>query len=189
MKPVHALDPPTASLQDLLARCAVRDRAAFVALYQATSANLFGVVLRILKKRHWAEEVLQEGFIKIWHHAGSYEPSRGAPMTWMMNIARNQALDLRRRAAFRAELDAAPVDDDLPAHSQDPEDETAVSADLLRLRRCLQPLAEAQRACLLLVHHEGYTPVEVARKKRLPLGTVKTWIRRGLIRVRECMQS
>src|SRR5688572_19472142 len=92
------------NLQDLIARCALRDQAAFVALYEATSANLYGIALRILKTRHWAEEVLQEGFVKIWQHARDYDQNRGAPMTWMINIIRNQALDLRRRADFRAQM-------------------------------------------------------------------------------------
>jgi RNA polymerase sigma-70 factor, ECF subfamily len=179
----------SATLHNLLARCALRDRAAFGALYQATSANLFGVALRIVKKRHWAEEILQEAFLKIWNHAPSYDPNRGAPMTWMINVVRNQALDLRRRADVRAELNAVPVEDDLPAASGNPAQEAAVSAELARLRHCLQRLAEDQRACILLVYHEGYTPTEVARRQRLPLGTVKTWVRRGLMRVRECLQA
>lgn len=176
-------------LTELLARCALRDRAAFTALYQATSANLFGIALRIVRRRQLAEEVLQEAFLKIWHRAASFDFSRGAPMTWMINVVRNQALDLIRRADVRAERDALPSEqmqiaaDDNPAHSAD------VSADLVRLRRCLQQLAEDQRDCMLLVYHEGYTPAEISRKQRLPLGTVKTWVRRGLIRVRECLQQ
>jgi RNA polymerase sigma-70 factor (ECF subfamily) len=176
-------------LPDLLARCALHDRAAFAALYEATSAHLFGVALRILRTRHWAEEVLQEAFLKIWHHAPSYDPNRGAPMTWMINIVRNQAFDLKRRADVRAEIDAVPVDEALPAAGANPATEAVVSDELTRLRRCLQRLADDQQACILLVYHEGYSPAEVARRKRLPLGTVKTWVRRGLIRVRECMQA
>jgi RNA polymerase sigma-70 factor, ECF subfamily len=176
------------TLQDLIARCALRDQAAFVALYEATSANLFGVALRILKTRQRAEEVLQDGFVKIWQRAGDYDLNRGAPMTWMINIVRNQALDACRRADFRAQQNAIPLDDSLPDHADGPAEEAIMNDELARLRRCLQLLGEEQRACLLLVHHEGYTPAEVARRKRLPLGTVKTWIRRGLIRLRECMR-
>jgi RNA polymerase sigma-70 factor (ECF subfamily) len=179
--------PP--ELTDLLARCALRDRAAFAALYQATSANLFGIALRIVVKRHWAEEVLQEAFLKIWNHAPSYDANRGAPMTWMINVVRNQALDLKRRADVRAELTAVPVEEMPIAGTDNPVHDAAVTAELARLRRCLQQLADDQRACMLLVYHEGYTPAEIARKKRLPLGTVKTWVRRGLIRVRECLQA
>src|ERR1044071_9410237 len=99
-------------LQHLLARCALRDRAAFVELYRATSAHLNGIALRILRNRQWAEEVLQDAFVKIWHHAGDYEASRGTAMTWMINIVRNQALDLTRRVDFRAQLDPEPVDEE-----------------------------------------------------------------------------
>lgn len=175
-------------LQHLLARCALRDRAAFLALYEATSANLFGIALRILKKRHWAEEVLQESFVKIWQHAGGYDANRGAAMTWMINIVRNQALDLRRRADFRSQLNALPADEVLADSETGPADNVEASAQLERLRRCLQRLGEDQRATVLMVHHEGYTPNEVAQKKHIPIGTVKTWIRRGLVRLRECMR-
>lgn len=183
----HSQPPP--SLTDLLARCALRDRAAFGGLYRATSANLYGIAVRIVRTRHWAEEVLQEAYVKIWNHAPSYDPNRGAPMTWMINIVRNQALDLKRRADVRAELNAVPVDEAPLASADNPAQDTAVSEELARLRRCLAQLAEAQRACILLVYHEGCTPAEVSRRKRLPLGTVKTWLRRGLIRVRECLQQ
>jgi RNA polymerase sigma-70 factor, ECF subfamily len=181
-------NPPT-PLHDLIARCGLRDRAAFVALYQATSANLFGVALRILKRRPWAEEVLQEAYLKIWNHAPSYQAHRGAPMTWMINVVRNQALDLKRRADVRAEIDAVPVDEDMPGELETPGEAAATNADLARLRGCLGRLAEAQRQCLLLVYHQGHTPAEVARLQSLPLGTVKTWVRRGLARVRECMHA
>ncbi len=176
-------------LPDLLARCTLRDRQAFAALYQATSAKLFGIALRIVKTRHWAEEVLQEAFVKIWQHAGDYNAGRGAPMTWMINIVRNQALDTLRRADFRAQMKTAPIEDTLPDPANGPAAEAEFSDELTRLRRCMERLGEAQRACLMLVHHEGYTPADVAQRKRLPLGTVKTWIRRGLMRVRECMQA
>jgi len=181
-------DNPAERLRHLLARCALRDRAAFVDVYHATSANLHGVALRILKNRHWAEEVLQDAFVKVWQHAAEYNPQRGAAMTWMINIVRNQALDLCRRADFRAQADAAEVDEALPDEARGPAEDAVANDELARLRRCLDLLGDDQRACLLLVHHEGYTPAEVARKRRFPLGTVKTWIRRGLIRVRDCMR-
>jgi RNA polymerase sigma-70 factor (ECF subfamily) len=177
-----------ASLEDLLARCALRDRQAFAALYAATSANLFGIALRILKTRPWAEEVLQESFVKVWQHADRYDAARGAPMTWLINIVRNQALDTLRRADFRADQRSAPIEDTMPDAADGPLDASAMSDELARLQRCLDRLAADQRACVMLVHHEGYTPAEVAKHRKLPLGTVKTWIRRGLIRVRECMQ-
>lgn len=176
-------------LQHLLGRCALRDRAAFVELYHATSANLNGVALRILKNAQWAEEVLQDAFVRIWQNAGDYEASRGAAMTWMINIVRNAALDLVRRADYRAHLDPAPLDEEWADHAAGPADAALMSAELARLRRCLERLSEEQRATVLLVHHEGYSPVEIARKRNVPLGTVKTWVRRGLLALRECMRA
>ena len=175
-------------LQHLLARCALRDRAAFVELYRATSANLNGVALRIVRDRQWAEEVLQDAYVKVWQHAGDYEASRGAAMTWMINIVRNQALDLVRRADYRAQLHADPVDEERADDALRPDDLALVSDELARLRRCLARLSEDQRSIVLLVHHEGYTPVEISQKQGLPLGTVKSWVRRGLISLRECMR-
>jgi RNA polymerase sigma-70 factor (ECF subfamily) len=176
-------------LQYLLARCALSDRAAFVELYRATSANLNGVALRILKDRQRAEEVLQDAFVKVWQHAGDYEPSRGSAMTWMVNIVRNGALDMMRRADYRAEVNAAPVDEEWADHGPGPAEAAVMSDELARLRRCLARLTDDQRATVLRVHHEGYTPVDLARERGLALGTIKSWVRRGLISLRECMHG
>lgn len=173
-------------LEDLVSRCALRDEPAFVALYEATSAKLFAVVLRILRTRHWAEEVLQETYMNVWRYAGNYNAGRGAPMTWLINIARNQALDFLRRSEFRGQKGERVPEEELRA-DDDPQQDAQMSAELARLRGCLEGLGEQQRRCLLLVHHEGYSPVEVAEQQKLPLGTVKTWIRRGLMRLRECL--
>lgn len=175
-------------LADLIARCVLRDEAAFVALYHATSAKLYAVILRIVKQRHWAEEVLQEAYVNVWRHARGYHSGRGAPMTWLINIARNQALDFLRRAEYRAYTREDPVAvDDLDTPDAGPHAQAVVSAELARLRRCLEQLKEPQRRCLLLVHHEGFSPVEVAKRQGVPLGTVKTWVRRGLLSLRECL--
>jgi RNA polymerase sigma-70 factor, ECF subfamily len=181
---------PTAdSLTDLIGRCALRDEKAFVSLYRATSAKLFAVILRIVDKRHWAEEVLQEGYMNIWRYAGSYNASRGAPMTWMINIARNQALDFLRRTEYRAAKREEAAEETLTAPDLGPMQQAQMSAELARLRRCLETLAERQRRCVLLVHHQGYSPAEAAKREGVPIGTVKTWIRRGLIRLRECLNA
>src|SRR3546814_9855681 len=104
MKPTASRDIPSDAshhLSQLLARCSLGDQAAFAGLYEATSAKLFGVALRILRREAWAEEALQEAYVKIWRHAESYNPERGRPMTWMINVVRNQALDLLRRGDYR----------------------------------------------------------------------------------------
>ena len=181
--------PDTQPLGVLIGRCALRDENAFVALYQATSSKLLGVILRIVVQRHWAEEVLQEGYLNIWRHADSYNASRGAPMTWMTNIMRNQAFDFLRRAEYRAYRRETSDEETLVGPNPGPQQQTETSAELARLHRCLETLAERQRRCVLLIHHEGFTPVEVAQREAVPLGTVKTWVRRGLMRLRECLSE
>lgn len=174
-------------LAQLIGRCALRDQQAFVALYQATAAKLFGIVLRILKSEARAEEALQEIYLKIWNAAGSYHAGRGRPMTWMINIARNQALDLRRAAVSRHEEQHEALEFDL-ASDADPMHDSETAAALARLQHCLDALSADQQACLLLVYHQGYTPSEVARHRKWPLGTVKTWLRRGLMSLRDCLK-
>ena len=176
-------------LADLIGRCALRDENAFVTLYRATSAKLLGVILRIVVQRHWAEEVLQEGYLNVWRHAGSYNAGRGAPMTWMTNIMRNQAFDLLRRAEYRGKRRETELEETLAASNAGPQQQTEMSAELARLHRCLEKLGEQQRRCVLLIHHEGYSPAEAAQREAVPLGTVKTWVRRGLIRLRECLSA
>lgn len=175
-------------LTELLAACALNDQKAFARLYQMTSANLYGVVLRILNREAWADDCLQEAFIKIWKSAESYRPYLAAPMTWMMTIARNQALDhLRRRRrevmsadsdGFREEVDPDPL----------PLDRLSRSDEGVRLQDCLDRLNENQRQTIALAYFKGLTHEELANRTDAPLGTVKTWIRRGLEQLRRCLE-
>ncbi|MCU7845344.1 MAG: sigma-70 family RNA polymerase sigma factor [Candidatus Thiodiazotropha sp. (ex Monitilora ramsayi)] len=175
-------------LTELLAACALNDQKAFARLYQMTSANLYGVVLRILNREAWAEDCLQEAFVKIWNNAESYRPYLAAPMTWMMTIARNQALDqLRRRRrevmesdghTFLEEADTDPL----------PLDNLTQSDEGLRLKACLELLNENQRQMIALAYFKGLTHDELANQTDAPLGTVKTWIRRGLAQLRRCLE-
>lgn len=181
--------PDTQSLADLIGRCALRDGNAFVSLYRATSPKLFGVILRIVVQRHWAEEILQEGYLNVWRYAGSYNAGRGAPMTWMANIMRNQAFDFLRRAEYRANRRETTAEETFPSASPGPQQQTETSAELARLHRCLDKLGEQQRRCVLLIHHEGFSLAEAAKREAVPLGTVKTWVRRGLTRLRECLSA
>lgn len=175
-------------LEPLIARCALGDQLAFQALYQATSAKLFAVSIRILKSEARAEEALQEAYLKIWHAAESYSTRRGKPMTWLINIVRNQSLDLLRASTARQEDKTDPLDVNLIANDN-PLDESEISDELRRLLDCLRPLSAAQRDCILLSYHAGYTPSEIAHRRAWPLGSVKTWLRRGLASVRECLSS
>lgn len=172
----------------LLSRCSLGDQVAFAALYDATSAKLYGVALRILRREAWAEEALQEAYVKIWRHAESYNPARGRPMTWMINVVRNQALDLVRRADYRAQEEEWDPDKDQRMSTDNPAVLAETSQEMQRVLGCLGLLGEEQRDCILLSYHQGLTPTEVADRLQRPVGTVKTWIRRGLIRVRECLE-
>lgn len=175
-------------LDDLLSRCALRDQQAFAALYRASAPKLFAVAVRITRRRDWAEEVLQESFVNIWHHAPGYDASRSAPMTWMTTIVRNRALDWLRRPRETESEDAealiAAVADDGPGP-----DELYAQADQAgRLAECLEHLTAEQRRSITLAFFQGLSHGELAGQLGKPLGTVKTWIRRGLERLKSCLE-
>ncbi len=176
------------SLETLLRATARGDRPAFARLYGMTSAKLFGVSLRILKRRDWSEDVLQEVFLRIWNNAAAYRPEKGSPMTWMITIARNRALDWHRRARAEPRLDEA-AEPDLQAHPNPaPLDWTLAGAETREIKRCLDELDTEPRDCIVLAFVEGYTHQELAQRTNRPVGTVKSWIRRGLGRLKECLQ-
>jgi RNA polymerase sigma-70 factor (ECF subfamily) len=179
-----------AELTDLLARCALQDRRAFEQLYRATSAQLFGIVLRIVRNRDLASEVLQEGYVKIWRRAGDYRPDKAQPMTWMAAVVRHQAIDLLRRTVHDP-VATDPVEELhwLADDAVGPAEEVQQGDDNARLRRCLGDLPDAQRQALLLAYFDGLTHEELAGRLATPLGTVKSWVRRGLMRLKSCLES
>ena len=173
-------------LEALLARVALRDRKAFTDLYRRTSAKLFGVCLRILNERTEAEEALQEAYVKVWRNADRFVRERASPITWMAAIARNQAIDsIRTRKPA-----AAPVEEilDLGDGRPSPEALTLAADDGRALRSCLEELQDKQRAAIREVYFGGLTYDELARRTETPLGTVKSWIRRGLARLKDCLE-
>jgi RNA polymerase sigma-70 factor (ECF subfamily) len=177
-----------ARLRELLAACALQDRQAFAGLYELSSAKLYGVVLRILNREEWAQDCLQETYIKVWNRAGSYRPHLAAPMTWISTIARNQALDMlrRRREVNESDVSFLPEETD-----QDPlpQDALQLSDEGKRLDRCLSELQSGQRQIIALAYFKGLTHEELATRTGTPIGTVKTWIRRGLTQLKRCLQS
>jgi RNA polymerase sigma-70 factor (ECF subfamily) len=179
-------DAAQARLAQLLARSALGDRAAFAELYRAVSPKLFAVSLRIVRERPLAEEALQDSFVNIWKHAGDYAQAKSAPTTWMTAIVRNRSLDIVRRT--REEPD---VDDALAARLVDehasPALEAAARGDAHSIRRCLDELDAEQRQTIALAFFHGLTHSELAAHLRRPLGTVKTHIRRGLLKLRDCL--
>ena len=178
---------PADPLQDLLKACAQRDRVAFSKLYQASAAKLYGVALRILRREDWAEEVLQECYVSVWRHAPEYRADRAAPMTWLTSIVRNRCLDWLRRPNPEPLADEAleALESDAPG----PLAQLEGRRDSAALARCLGGLEAKQRQAIALAFFDGLSHGELARHLREPLGTVKTWVRRGLARLRSCLET
>jgi RNA polymerase sigma-70 factor (ECF subfamily) len=173
-----------------MARCVLRDQRAFRDLYRHTSAKLYAVALRIVRRDDWAEEVLQESFVNIWNHIAEYSAARSAPLTWMTAIVRNRSLDwLRRPNLERGDEDydllVEAVADDAPG----PDLLLGASRDARALAECLKQLTGNQRQTIILAYTHGLSHGELAQHLKEPLGTVKTWIRRGLDRLKGCMDA
>ena len=177
-----------ARLMELLARTALADQRAFAELYRLTSPHLYAVALRILREAALAEEVLQESFVNIWHHAGSYVAAKSQPLTWLTSIVRNRCLDqLRRR-----ELETVTMDDEeegvaIAAEDPTPLDMLLSGADTRAVRGCVETLEPTQKQAIALAFFQGLSHSELAAHLRQPLGTVKSWVRRGLERLRDCL--
>jgi RNA polymerase sigma factor (sigma-70 family) len=183
----------------LLARIAARDgarrpgdaEAALRELYDLTSGRLYGVALRVVGNREWAEDVLQETFLNIWRAAADYRSVLSPPLAWLGLMARSRALDfLRRRASERAdagvELDEA-MTETLPGESPNPMDTSQASEQAWALHECLRKLEARERELVSLAYFRDLSHSELARQLRLPLGSVKTWVRRALEQLRGCL--
>ena len=182
--------PAAEQLSDLLARCALRDQRAFATLYQFSSAKLFAVAVRITRRRDWAEEVLQEAFVNIWNHTASYNPAKSAPMTWMTAIVRNRALDwLRKPREVEIDEEHEELMASIPDESPGPEELLRRSLEAGELAECMKSLTEEQQRSVTLAFFYGLSHGELAEQMRKPLGTVKTWIRRGLDRLKGCLEE
>jgi RNA polymerase sigma-70 factor, ECF subfamily len=181
-------DALAARLAALLGQCALKNQRAFADLYGLTSAKLYGVALRILRRQDWAEEVLQECYVSIWNHAGHYAAQKSAPLTWMTSIVRNRCLDWLRRP--RNETGGEEYDIAVEAWQDDgpgPMEQLMAAADAKALARCLEQLESKQRQSIMLAFFHGLSHTELASHMRQPLGTVKTWVRRGLERLKTCL--
>ena len=187
--------PSNEDLTRLLARTAARDHAAFKELYDLTSAHLFGVALRILNRRERAEEVLQEAYVNVWNQAGSYAAGLSAPMTWLTSVVRNKALDWLRHLKRADESTLVLIDDagedyldQMADPRADPQELLSQATEGLRLRHCLGTLDAPQRQSLALAYYDGLSHSELATHLNAPLGTVKAWVRRGLDKLKQCLE-
>ena len=188
-----------AELPHLLSRVALGDRAAFDTLYRCTSAHLLAVVLRIQQDRAQAEEVLQEVYINVWRAAHSFNPALSQPSTWLISIARHRAIDsLRRKASSPDTLSstARGTDDDdgddmldhVPDDAPGPLEQLALATRARALDQCMQSLTAEQKSSLALAYYQGLSHSEVAEQMGHPLGTIKSWVRRGMQSLKACLE-
>lgn len=174
-------------IADLLLKVAAQDRAAFRVLYSDSAPKLMGVLLRILGQRHEAEDALQEVFTRVWLKAGRYDATKGRGMTWMIALARNLAIDrLRARpnhVSDDAALDAAP--------DTNPRAETVLiaSGEARRINDCMASLEPDKAAALKGAYLNGLSYIDLAKRHDVPLNTIRTWLRRSLLKLKECMGS
>lgn len=174
------------ALVELMRACAGGDQAAFATLYRRTSDKLFGICVRMLRERGEAEDALQDVYTNVWRRAGSFDPARANAMTWLITLARNQCID-RLRRHHEEQLDDSAAqriidpDPDPAAHSE-------ISEQRQRLERCLATLAGQQREAVRAAFFTGATYNQLANRLDVPLATMKSWIRRSLIRLRECLE-
>jgi RNA polymerase sigma-70 factor, ECF subfamily len=178
----------SAELVWLLAAVAKGDKAAFERLYAATRAKLYGVVLRILRRTDLADEVIQEAYLKIWTSAGQFNPTLAAPITWMVAIARNRAIDtIRRKSELSIEEESDAME--VAAETSDPLAGRELTEELKRLLTCMGRLDAERQRLVLLAYYSGWTREQLAAKFEKPVNTIKTWLRRSLAEIRECLGS
>jgi RNA polymerase sigma factor (sigma-70 family) len=174
-------------LASLLAAISRGDRQAFSKLYERTSAKLYGICVRLMGNEAEAQEVLQEAYVTVWRKAGRFEPAKASPITWLVVLARNTAVDrLRRRHATLEGLDAAAdvADDDPSAFNL-----LADAEDAARLYQCIETLDDRARAMIRSAFIDGASYPQLAAREGVPLGTMKSWIRRGLQSLRRCLEQ
>lgn len=181
--------PDKHALHELIARTALRNQAAFAELYRLTAPRLYGVALRLLRRADWAEEVLQECFVSIWHRAPDYRPDASAPLTWMITIVRNRCIDWLRRP----DLEIPDIDGSVTEAAADggltPLEQLLRHDEAGAIARCMEALESRQKQLISLAFFQDLSHSTLAEKLQLPLGTVKSWIRRGLTQLKGCLST
>lgn len=186
---VGAQDDRSDRVEQLLRRCAMRDEQALDELYALVSAQLFGLLLRMLRSQSLAEDALQDVMVRVWQHAERYAAYRGRAMAWLLSIARYRAIDMMRTQREYASLDDVPIEALTDSSSEDPTDSTTSHRLRAALMDCWGRLSADQRRCIELAYVDGYSHEEMAKKLESPVGTVKSWLRRGLVSLKRCMRS
>lgn len=176
-----------AHLIEALRGTASGDRGCLQTIYDMTSAKVFATILRIVRKRDVAEDLLQEVYVTVWRRAGRFDPAKGSPITWLCTIARNSALNDIRRSGRKAEM----TDDELPEVADNrivpADDWLCAEEDSLALANCLEELREDHRRSIKLAFFEGLSHSELAERINVPIGTLKSWIKRGLAGLKGCL--
>lgn len=172
-------------IEHMILRVAMQDRAAFEALYSATSAKLFGIVLRVLNNRAAAEEVLQDIYLSLWQGgAATFSSGRASPISWLAAIARNRAIDRLRRNRPTTTLEHAP---DLADTAMGPEDSAIASSQRGQIHACLDELDKDRAAAVRGAYLNGDTYADLAARFDVPLNTMRTWLRRSLLTLKDCL--
>ena len=156
-------------------------------VYDLTSRKLFGIILPVISDREKAEDILQDVFLKVWNRAGRYDPDKGSAITWLCAIARNTAIDALRRDGRIPEVGDDDAYFDASDETPDAEEALCSEEDRERLRRCLSALQDDHRRSIRMAYFRGYSYSELAAKLEVPLGTMKSWIRRGLASLKGCL--
>jgi RNA polymerase sigma-70 factor (ECF subfamily) len=173
-------------INEALGRCAAGDKAALRAIYDQEAPRMLGVALRLLRRRALAEEAVNDTFVEVWQHASTFDASRGDARTWLYAVLRNRALNILR-GETRTDLveDFEPMG--LVNDDESPENAALRLSDTGALKRCLERLEPVRKQAILLAYVHGLTHSELAGRLGVPLGTMKSWIRRSLLSLRECM--
>ncbi len=170
----------------LLAAIAKGYEPAFEQLYAATRAKLYGVLLRILGRPELAEEVMQETYLKVWKMADKFDPTLASPITWMVAMARNRAIDIVRKKG-EVSIEEQPEALEVASNSPAPLARREMTEELKRLLSCLGKLDPEKQRIVLLAYYSGWSREQLSKKLNIPVNTIKTWLRRSLIEIRECL--
>ena len=175
-------------LQELLVRVAGGDQRAFESLYRDTSGTLLGICLRVLADRAEAEDVLQEVYVTVWNKATQYDAARARAMTWLGSIARNRAIDRLRSLPAQSSRASIDIAETLPDPAPSPASQAAAATDRARLDVCLEQLEPRRKTLIRTAFFDGATYEELAARSGSPIGSVKSWIRRGLMQLKACLE-